>query len=58
LNDPRREKYQAVFDRLNEMYGEPIWHSHGPPLDELVGTILSQATADTNTERAYVALRA
>ncbi|MFO7661496.1 MAG: endonuclease III [Chloroflexota bacterium] len=57
MNDPRREKYRAVFHRLNEMYGEPVWQSHGPPLDELVSTILSQATADINTERAYQALR-
>lgn len=51
-----REKYATVFRILNEVYGQPEWHSHGPPLDELVGTILSQATADVNTERAYAAL--
>lgn len=57
MKNSRREQYRAVFHRLNEVYGEPIWRSHGPPLDELVGTILSQATADINTERAYQALR-
>ena len=51
-----REKYAAVFAILNDTYGRPVWHSHGPPLDQLVGTILSQATADVNTERAYAAL--
>ncbi len=51
-----REKYTAVFAILNEVYGRPVWHSHGPPLAQLVGTILSQATADVNTERAYAAL--
>lgn len=53
-----REKYAAVFRILNETYGRPQWEMHGPPLDELVGTILSQATADLNTERAYAALTA
>jgi endonuclease-3 len=56
--DSGREHYTIVYQRLAEMYGEPIWHSHGPPLDELVGTILSQATADINTERAFTALTA
>lgn len=56
--DPRREKYAAVFHALNEVYGRPIWRSHGSPLDELISTILSQATADLNTERAYAALTA
>lgn len=53
-----REQYAAVFRILNDTYGRPEWHSHGPALDELVGTILSQATADVNTERAYAELTA
>jgi endonuclease-3 len=52
------EKYAAVFGILNESYGRPVWRSHGPPLDELVSTIISQATADINTERAYAELTA
>lgn len=56
--DALREKYAAVYRILNETYGRPEWHSHGPPLDELVGTILSQATADVNTARAYAELTA
>ena len=56
--DYLRAKYDAVFRLLNETYGRPVWRSHGPPLDELVGTILSQATADINTERAFAALTA
>lgn len=56
--DTLREKYAAIFDILNAAYGRPVWHSHGPPLDELVATILSQATADVNTERAYRELTA
>ncbi len=52
------EKYATVFRVLNEVYGRPVWRSHGPPLDELISTILSQNTADVNTERAYTALTA
>jgi endonuclease-3 len=51
-----RDQYAAVYHILNETYGRPVWHSHGPPLDELVGTIISQATADVNTERAFAEL--
>lgn len=58
MTNSRSEKYSRVYQILVEMYGEPAWRSHGPPLDELVGTILSQATADINTERAYSALTA
>lgn len=54
----RREQYAAVFRILAEVYGRPVWRSHGPPLDELIGTILSQATADVNTARAYAELTA
>lgn len=54
--DARRERYAAVFRILSEVYGRPVWRSHGPPLDELISTIISQATADVNTERAYAAL--
>jgi endonuclease-3 len=53
-----REKYAAVFRLLNEVYGRPVWRSHGPPLDELVYTILSQATSDVNSGRAYNTLTA
>jgi endonuclease-3 len=48
-----------VLDRLGERYQHPRWA--GPRLDpvsELVLTILSQNTADTNSFRAFTALRA
>lgn len=57
MADARREQYRAVYVLLNTAYGRPQWRSHGPPLDVLVETILSQATADINTERAFAALR-
>jgi endonuclease III len=46
-----------VQQRLIEFYGKPTWHNPLPPLDELVSTILSQNTNDTNRDRAYQALR-
>lgn len=55
-SDVLREKYASIFRLLNETYGRPVWRSHGPPLDELIGTIISQATADINTGRAFAEL--
>lgn len=50
-------KYRAVFRLLSEEYGEPAWRQHLPPVDELVSTILSQNTSDTNRDRAFHALK-
>lgn len=47
-----------IHQRLLEHYGEPTWRNPLPPLDELVSTILSQNTNDTNRDRAFEALRA
>jgi endonuclease-3 len=46
-----------VHQKLLGRYGHPQWPNHLPPLDELVSTILSQNTNDTNRDRAYEALR-
>jgi endonuclease III len=54
----RRVLAEVVLDRLGERYQHPTWA--GPRLDpvsELVLTILSQNTADTNSFRAFTALR-
>ncbi|GIK63049.1 MAG: endonuclease III [Chloroflexota bacterium] len=40
------------------MYGYPEWRPALPPLDELVSTILSQNTSDTNRDKAFFALKA
>lgn len=45
-----------VHQRLLEFYGEPTWRQPLPPLDELVSTILSQNTTDTNRDTAFEAL--
>jgi endonuclease-3 len=48
---------RLVQQRLIEFYGEPTWRNPLPPLDELVSTILSQNTNDTNRDRAFQTLR-
>jgi endonuclease-3 len=47
-----------VHKKLLKFYGEPTWRNPLPPVDELVSTILSQNTNDTNRDRAFVSLRA
>jgi len=51
------ERAAAVHDALLNYYGYPEWRTPLPPLDELVSTILSQNTNDTNRDRAFNALR-
>jgi endonuclease-3 len=46
-----------VYARLLSFYGEPTWRHPLPPLDELVSTILSQNTNDTNRDRAFDSLK-
>ena len=47
-----------VLDGLAERYGEQHWERRLDPVSELILTILTQNTADTNAEKAYGALRA
>jgi endonuclease-3 len=47
----------AVHQQLIEFYGAPQWRNPLPPIDELVSTILSQNTNDTNRDRAFQALK-
>jgi endonuclease-3 len=46
-----------IVDRLSALYGEPVWRPHGDPMTELVLTILSQNTSDTNSGRAFMQLK-
>jgi endonuclease-3 len=55
--DRLRDKYQAVYQQLIEFYGKPVWHPHNPPVDELVCTILSQATSDINRDKGFTTLK-
>jgi endonuclease-3 len=48
---------RQVHQRLLVFYGQPTWRNPLPPVDELVSTILSQNTNDTNRDRAFESLR-
>ncbi len=47
----------TVHQQLIEYYGFPEWRNPLPPIEELVSTILSQNTNDTNRDRAFQALK-
>ncbi len=46
-----------IHQRLLDFYGQPVWRNPLPAIDELVSTILSQNTNDTNRDKAFFALR-
>ncbi|MDO8615613.1 MAG: endonuclease III [Dehalococcoidia bacterium] len=46
-----------IIGRLSALYGQPAWRPHDDPMTELVLTILSQNTSDTNSGRAFMRLR-
>jgi endonuclease-3 len=48
---------REIVERLSALYGEPVWRPHGDAMTELVLTILSQNTSDTNSGRAFIRLR-
>jgi len=52
-----KRKAERVLRTLLKTYGQPVWRKPLPPLDELVSTILSQNTNDSNRDRAFDALR-
>lgn len=54
---PRRARVRRIRDRLREMYGRPVNVPHRRPVDELVRTVLSQATSDLNRDRAFARLQ-
>ncbi|MEE8347751.1 MAG: endonuclease III, partial [Dehalococcoidia bacterium] len=45
-----------IVERLSELYGRPQWRPHGDGMAELVLTVLSQNTSDTNSRRAFSSL--
>jgi endonuclease-3 len=53
-----RRRLAAILRRLRAAYGAPPPPRRLAPLDELVLTVLSQNTNDTNRDRAYADLRA
>jgi endonuclease-3 len=54
---PERRRVRAIRDRLRRLYGRPINEPHGHPIAELVRTVLSQNTSDSNRDVAYGRLR-
>ena len=54
---PEKRRVRAIRDRLRQLYGRPVNHPYGDPVHELVMTILSQNTSDTNRDAAYGRLR-
>ncbi len=54
----RKRQYTKISELLEDTYGYPTWRQHLPPVDELVSTILSQSTTDTNRDMAFYALKA
>ncbi len=57
VRSPRQQLRRAVT-ALDDAYGRPELAPRYPPVDELVFTVLSQNTADVNTERTFAALKA
>jgi endonuclease-3 len=53
----RRRKYAELASLLEETYGYPAWRQFLPPVDELVSTILSQSTTDSNRDMAFDTLK-
>ncbi|NKB88005.1 MAG: hypothetical protein GKS06_07280 [Acidobacteria bacterium] len=51
------EALATLHDRLTEAYGRPRRKRRFGPVEELVLTILSQNTSDTNRDRAWESLR-
>jgi endonuclease-3 len=42
---------------LDDAHGRPQWSPRFAPVDELIYTVLSQNTADVNTDRSFASLR-
>lgn len=53
----KKTQVKYVLQNLEATYGVPRNHHHADPLDELIGTILSQSTSDTNSHRAFESLK-
>jgi endonuclease-3 len=53
----RRRRLRDVVARLDRAYGRPPLEPRFPPVGELIYTVLSQNTADVNTDRTYAELR-
>ncbi len=52
-----QQKAEAIYAGLINAYGEPDWRPENDPVDELIWTILSANTNDTNSGRAFRTLK-
>lgn len=52
-----KTKYRQIEAAFRAEYGYPTWRQHLAPVDELVSTILSQSTSDTNRDKGFDALK-
>ena len=52
----RRLTPARIIELLDAAYGTLPWRSHGNPIAELVLTLLSQNTSDSNSGRAFIRL--
>ena len=53
---PNVARVPEIVARLDDAYGIPEWRPHHDPISELVLTILSQNTSDSNSGRAFARL--
>lgn len=53
-----QDQLERAVAVLDDFYGRPVLSPRYPAVDELVFTVLSQNTADVNTERSFAALKA
>ena len=56
MRKPRPLAPARIVELLDAAYGTVPWRPHGEPIAELVLTILSQNTSDTNSGRAFIRL--
>ncbi len=54
----KQTKAQQIYVRLKAFFGEPTWIPCPDVVDELIATILSANTNDTNSGRAFAQLKA
>jgi endonuclease III len=57
LKAKNNPEIQEIFEALKKQYGSRRFEPHHDPISELVLTILSQNTADTNSRPAFQSLR-
>jgi endonuclease-3 len=56
-SDSMAQRAALTLSRLRARFGPLRWRPHGDPLTELVLTILSQHTNDTNSGRAFASMQ-